>query len=334
MELNARQLRLAEGFGRPYSDITREEKLLYLRRSLEIDHRGSMFVYSAWRTYEPLIDEPLPTMHKYEFSDLCNKTVPIYFLRGHCQFAGTLFNYIYRRWFKPFQNEIEHGRFLTKYIAPIHAKDRSQPIVDSVDGFIALHRAVCTEVHKRREEHTAAIVSKTDHMNIYEDPRNYLLQPLFEALILVMNPYDWTGEDSTAIGKLPVTMARTGVETGLSSPITFEPIVDKIDEYIGENAVKTTLETAITFVMELEARETKVFGLQPDPIASWDPDYSCLQWRDIMPYDQLIGPSTRFVDVEKIPRSLQQLQRNDRDWDVQYADVEEREARQYLEWMC
>ncbi|PNP40934.1 hypothetical protein TGAMA5MH_06800 [Trichoderma gamsii] len=129
-------------------------------------------------------------------------------------------------------------------------------------------------------------------------------------------------------------MARTGVETGLSSPITFESIVDKIDEYIGENAVKTTLETAITFVMELEARETKVFGLQPDPVTSWDPDYSCLQWRDIMPYDQLIGPSTRFVDVENIPRSLQQLQRNDRDWDEQYADVEEREARQYIEWMC
>lgn len=334
MELNSHQLRLTKDFGRPFSDITREEKLLYLRRILEIDHRGLMFVYSAWRTYEPPIDQPLPAMQKYDFADICNKTVPIYFFRYHCRFAGTLFNYIYRRWFKPFQNEIEHGRFLTKFIAPIHAKDRSQQILASVECFIALHKAVCTEVYARREEYTAAIASKPNHMNIFEDPPNYVLQPPFEALILIINPEHWTGEDSTAIGKLPVTMARTGVETGLSSPITFESIVDKIDEYIGENAVKTTLETAITFVMELEARETKVFGLQPDPVTSWDPDYSCLQWRDIMPYDQLIGPSTRFVDVEKIPRSLQQLQRNGRDWDEQYSDVEEREARQYIEWMC
>lgn len=334
MELNSKQISLARAFDRPYSDITREDKLLYLRRILEIDHRGQTFFSSAWRTYEPLIDQPLPTINQFEFPDFCNKSVPIYFLRGHWRFAGTLYSYIYPRWFKPFRSEIEHGRFLTQYIAPIHAKDRSLPIVASVESFVALHKAVCTEVHERRKEYTAAIASGADDHHIVKDHQNYVLQPLFEALVLIIDPGDWKGEDSNLIGRLPATMARTGVESGLSSPITFESIVDKIDEYLGETAVKTTLETAITFVMELEAREIKAFGLQPDPIASWDPDNSFPQWRDIMPYDQMIGPSTRFVDVEKSSWSLLQLQRNGRNWDEQYADVEEREARQYIEWIC
>lgn len=114
----------------------------------------------------------------------------------------------------------------------------------------------------------------------------------------------------------------------------FEPIADKIDEYIEEAAVKTSLETAITFVIELEAREAKVFGLQPDPIASWDPDDSFIGWRDIMPYDQMIGPSTRFVDVVKNSQSLQQLERNVGNKDQQFADAEARELRQYIQWMC
>lgn len=52
--------------------------------------------------------------------------------------------------------------------------------------------------------------------------------------------------------------------------------------------VKTTLETAVDFVMGLEAREAAAFGLQPDPVASWKPlgDDEML----------LTGPSSRFVD--------------------------------------
>nr|WOD46322.1 hypothetical protein [Trichoderma atroviride] len=111
--------------------------------------------------------------------------------------------------------------------------DRSQPITASVESFLALHKAICTNIHERRNEYAAVIASGADHHHIVEDHQNYVLQPLFEALVLVIGPGNWKGEDSTLIGRLPVTMARTGVETGLSSPITFEPIVDRIDEYIG-----------------------------------------------------------------------------------------------------
>lgn len=201
----------------------------------------------------------------------------------------------------------------------------------SIKSIMALHKAICTDIHEQRRAYTAAMTSGADGLHVLKDHQIYILQPLFEALVIVIHPGGWNGEDSSLIGRLPVTIARTGVESGLSSPITFESIVDKIDEYIGEFTIKTTLETAVDFVMELEARETRAFGLQPDPIASWDPDVCFYQWRDIMPYDQLMGPSTRFMDFEKSPQSLQQLERNLESFVEHFANVEQREARRYAQ---
>lgn len=188
MELNSGQETLARAYDRPYSDITREEKLVYLRFQLERDHRSLTGFISAWRTYEPpidqsltdesLIDQHLPPINTFEFTDLCNKSVPIYFYNGHWRFAFTLYNYIYPRWFKPFQSEIEHGRFLTKYIAPKDAKDRSQSITASSESFIALHKTICKKIHKQRSEYAAAITSGVDDHSIVKDHQNYVLQPL------------------------------------------------------------------------------------------------------------------------------------------------------------
>jgi hypothetical protein len=328
MELNFHQSKLARNFDRPYSDITREEKLLYLRFILERDHRGQMFVSSAWRTYEPPVNQPLPTMSEFDIPDICNKSVPVYILKGHLRFAGTLYNYLYRRWFKPFQSEIEYGRFIAKFIAPTNA---IQPIMASMDSILALHKAICTNIHEQHEAWSAAIASGVDDYRISKNHQNYILQPLFQALILIVDPQDWNGEDSSLIGRLPVTIARTEMENGLSSPITFESIADKIDEYIGETVIETTLETAITFVMELEARETRAFGLKPDPVASWDPDVCLSRWRDIMPYDELIGPSSQFVDVEKVPQSLHQLKRDLEGFFEHFPKFEQREGQRYIQ---
>jgi hypothetical protein len=70
-------------------------------------------------------------------------------------------------------------------------------------------------------------------------------------------------EDSKTVGKLPAFLVRTGIEDGLSASITFKPVVDKIDGYVGatRSIVKVTVETAIDFVLDLEAREAAVFGL-------------------------------------------------------------------------
>ncbi|KAL6894731.1 hypothetical protein GGI43DRAFT_386325 [Trichoderma evansii] len=200
--------------------------------------------------------------------------------------------------------------------------------MDRIQSIIALNKAICAEINERKE-YTRVIASGTDDFPIVEGHQNYILQSLFQVLLIIIHPRDWNGEDSSLIGGLPVTIVRTGVENGLSSPITFESIVDKIYEYTGENAIKTTLETAIDFVMGLETRETRAFGLQPDPTASWNPDVCLYQWRDLMPYDQLIGPTTRFVDTEKNP---QRFDREFRAFDESFAIIEQREIRRYAQW--
>jgi len=121
------------------------------------------------------------------------------------------------------------------------------------------------------------------------------------------------------------------VEDGLSAPITFESIIDKVDDYAGEdgNAVKTTLETAIDFVIGLEAREAAVFGLQPDPVTIFQ---SCLvtalTWKSLYPSEVLVGPSSQFVDREKFPL---------RSGDGEHSDsfiMATHEKREFRHWAC
>ncbi|KAI0836012.1 hypothetical protein F5Y06DRAFT_275005 [Hypoxylon sp. FL0890] len=60
-----------------------------------------------------------------------------------------------------------------------------------------------------------------------------------------------------------------------NASITFDSIANNIDRCAEETpeTVKTTLKTAIDFVLDLEAREATALGLQPDPAASWKPSH-------------------------------------------------------------
>jgi hypothetical protein len=97
------------------------------------------------------------------------------------------------------------------------------------------------------------------------------------------------------VGKLPVYLVPTGITDSLSAPITLESISAKVDTNLGDTpgTVKTTLETAVDFVMHLEDRENAAFGLLPDPIASWKPSRVL---KTTVP-----EPSSRFVDPNRYP---------------------------------
>ncbi|QLI71383.1 uncharacterized protein G6M90_00g074860 [Metarhizium brunneum] len=176
-----------------------------------------------------------------------------------------LHNYVYRRWFRPYQSEIDHMRFICKPIEP-------------------------RDVPEEKRDGTASTI-------------NHILQPLFRALLVIICSKAYNKEDSKHIGPLPVILVSTGIEDGLSAPIKFDSIKDKIRGYVegmNRKAVKTTLEVAVDFVMGLEAREAEVLGLQPDPVLVWRAHPNVIEMWEKLEGDQpLFGPSSRYMDVKK-----------------------------------
>lgn len=291
---------------RSIGELTRDEILWDFRTALEAGHRHDIHLRGVMLTYMPSVRDVnrLPEMTVSDFLDTCNKSVPIYIRRGpQWRLLSTvLHNYIYRRWFRPYRNEIERERFICKFITPKDLVDEASPSQSTIDSIASMNRAICAEVEARRRIYDEQLASGDEEVM---DCKFHVLQPLFRALLIIISSKIYNNEDSETVGRLPVFLVCTGVEDGLSAPITFEPIADKIDGYVAEtrSAVKTTLETAIDFVMDLEAREAAVFGLQPNPIAAWNPNKvieAC--WRKLGGSEPLIGPSSLFVDTEKYPQ--------------------------------
>lgn len=100
-------------------------------------------------------------------------------------------------------------------------------------------------------------------------------------------------------------MVRTGIEDGLSAPVTFGTIADKTDSYSKESqsVIKTNLATAVDFFMELEQRERAAFGPQPDTAVDFDVRDNYLRdWQKQREDELLVGPSSQWVDIEKYPQ--------------------------------
>ncbi|KAK7425898.1 hypothetical protein QQZ08_007612 [Neonectria magnoliae] len=238
--------------------------------------------------------------------DACNKSVAIYIpLRTGCRAILTLIhNYLYRRWFRPYQSEIELGRFICKTITPPNLPDEPSPSEATINSFISLNKAICTHIKAKHVAYDKLVASgqKIPGWSLRDNHRLYMLQPLFQALLIIVCVQSYTyREDSTSMGQFPVLLVRTGVEEGLSAPITFEGMAGAGDDSDSAYYINTTLETAVDFVMSLEAREAAALGLQPDPKAAWESSHR--HWMGL--YDEYLGdepvtgPSSKFVDVKK-----------------------------------
>ncbi|KAH8881464.1 hypothetical protein GQ53DRAFT_667606, partial [Thozetella sp. PMI_491] len=216
-----------------------------------------------------------------------------------------LHNYIYRRWFRPSRSEGERQRFICKFIALYKLLGSTTGLQSIVDTLVVANSALCAKVEAYRRRYDELLASGNnlaiDHeMSGDIDPRFHILQSLFQAQLIIVCSRQYDNEDSRNIGQLPVFVVRTGVEQGLSAPITFDPIA--IESYgHGEGSgsvIQTSLETAIDFVIRLEAREAAAFGLRPDPAVAWRSDSYMSLWQELRPGEQLVGPSSKFVDTE------------------------------------
>lgn len=297
------------------------------------------------RSPSPLGNLPA-TMSLEEATDHCNRVAPFYILRDEAYVCGTdspgnvelligdLQNYLFRKWFRPYRSEIKYGRFLAKIIVPLPSRlpgdTRPKHMVELVKG---LNASVGAGVDKIQNDAKALegyarktklygpagrLGNNRSRAQIIRDQHNFILQPLFRsiAVALRVKHYDVEVND---IGSMPVLIVRTGIEDGLSAPITFDSIAPHLRMFVLSgpkgviSAVETDIETAVNFLMDLEQQENAAFGLRPDPVESTrNLQSGCLRspelllgtaerlgWhKDIQPLE---GPSSQLVDMERYP---------------------------------
>ncbi|KAM7206375.1 hypothetical protein V8F20_002724 [Naviculisporaceae sp. PSN 640] len=342
---------------KPLADFSWDERVWQLRVWCEGDHYMQLQRPSRSDPFSvPLSDEAWPPyrdLTTQHFKDTCNRSVGIYCNSTiDLAFRPALFDYVYRRWYRPYKNDIENGRFLAKFLhlsgtdedfdwLPRHdsERDRDDPNPDVniqmvytvperpeppraiITTLISRHETLCQDVKKRRERYIKRISevaagapnSTANRGDYYVENHHhrYILQPLFRAVIILACSDCYTNQTSETIGKMPVFLLRTGVEEGLSAPVTFDSLGDRIDasspSYSSKdgNTIRVTLETAIDFILTLEAREMVVFGTRPDPAITCRERPASIAIFDEATQDYVAkpveGPSHEWVDIDKHP---------------------------------
>ncbi|KND87029.1 hypothetical protein TOPH_08327 [Tolypocladium ophioglossoides CBS 100239] len=304
------------------------------------NHREHTYFRSVLRQYCPDVSNliNIAPLAIREAEDCCNKSVPIYVLLWANVPEATLavpgiyvirplinivlHNYLYRKWFRPYRSEIEWGSFFAKVMQPRDFEMGFEPH-EIADRVAAMSASLCTQVDvtQRRmreidsldETERQRTIRELEVVNFHNQDF-FVLQALFRAVAIVICIEDYFTAAGTLpeIAQTPVFIVLTGIEDGLSAPILFDAIADKVEVYhFGETskAARTSLGTAVDFLMGLEVRETLAGGLKPSEAPSAEDYRDCflrhegsllteaskLGWVGELP----TGASSRWVDVER-----------------------------------
>ncbi|CAG9983857.1 unnamed protein product [Clonostachys byssicola] len=209
---------------------------------------------------------------------MCNKTVPIYVTApGSKDMFGahpsrefdrhistSLFFWLYSRRFRPYRSNVEFGRFIAHPIHPAHLTPGLEPNALAQD-VVSMHKAICSQVDSLVGKHKPKWAwAPHDDRDVYCDPRVYLLQPIFRALVMIFPSQDCNLFNAN-FTTIPVFLVLTGVTEGLSEPITFEFLDTKVEcQRFSDTLIQLPLEDAILFVEKVEAREVAAYGQRPD----------------------------------------------------------------------
>lgn len=166
---------------------TREHWFFLERSEEEGAHRHFMYLYATGNIYYPSVlhIDRLPRMSGRDFCDTCNKSVPVYILPDPktALLKMVLHNYVYRRWFRPYQSEIHHMRVICKHIEPRDLPEESVPSRFTITTLISLNKAICDKTERQR--HVYRLIRHRARRDGV-DYKNHILQPLFRALLVII----------------------------------------------------------------------------------------------------------------------------------------------------
>ena len=208
--------------------------------------------------------------------DSCNKSTAIYFITPHFEphteeycrdyrHREEMMYSIYEQWFQSHDIDIDFGNFVAKLICLKIPSDEHKITGEHI---IIFHKAwcdhvettlpLCSEEKNLTETSTEELIRNGMNGINKEQHMHYKLQPIFRALIMIID--DYASEKGT---ERVVHLVRTTLRSELSAPITFESLEPKFQHpfagQIADIVVSTTLSAAIDFVMTLASREQTAF---------------------------------------------------------------------------
>ncbi|KAJ4247521.1 hypothetical protein NW762_013198 [Fusarium torreyae] len=195
--------------------------------------------------------------------------------------------WLYRKWFKPYQSDIEHGRYIAKSMCLRADKDAAKPTIKRIAEF---HMGLCQDLSadpfgRLPLEFLESLSIQNFSVALTEFNggekellaalgRMYILQPLFKAVFIVLDETLGPTEgpfSADDINNIPVSLVHTGSTEGLSAPISFDVLHDNGDVLPGPHNldrtvsnVRTTFKAALQFILDLERREMSDSGENTD----------------------------------------------------------------------
>ncbi|CAH0025045.1 unnamed protein product [Clonostachys rhizophaga] len=192
-------------------------------------------------------------MWPYEAQSLCKKTVPIYVMPDK------------KRWLDPYRTNIEFERSIATTIYP-ECVNWDADIAELAETLVSMHEMISSQVPIV----SARAVKNPDFYYrdiVYGHPEVFIVQPIFRAMLIILpsDNFNVTSMGGEELGSTSVYLVLTNCTLGLSAPITFEPILDKVERTFSDSVVQVTLKDAIIFAKDLDHRENAIYGPLPNP---------------------------------------------------------------------
>lgn len=196
--------------------------------------------------------------------------------RGTC---GQLpFQCMFSEWAQYYKGtpDIEFGHFIAN---PIRLGSDGPK---SIDDIIYVHKMLCNRVSSLLDTFQLGVIQQQSwchgrvaEEDIWVNPRDYKLIPLYRAVILMLDDYgpeavkspEGNLSMSQEAQRRTVLMIITGDDDGLSSPLTFDTIRSKslpinrwdLNNFNTANAIRVPINIAVQFLADVQESELRAF---------------------------------------------------------------------------